>query len=424
MKDRLSSLPNIGRDPTPGSVEDTRDLARQLGKLASELGTSLRDLERIETGEWKGKAALAFTEYIGEDVTPLIRKSHDSFDKASRALHRWAGELQDFQDETARLERTAGEKIDAKAKAKEGTDEYGKASGDVDGVIDKLHDLEDRYGLAAAKISKELDKAADIAPDEPGFWDKLTKGVADAWDATGDWIKEHADQIKLIGDLLSDLTAILALLTIITLPFPPLAAIFATATLVTSGLALAAHGVAKAGGADVSWMQIGLDALGLLPGIGAFSKGVKVVGKTGGAARTAGLAKAAALGEGFTATQVAASRVLLATGDTAKAVTGGVKLLPGKVVLGGTATHVYEVAHGTSSVLSRMGGIVNQGYHAGQWVGSKGANLIPGVTINPLGAGIAMDAGLKIFPKITSIHQHVGEALFPGDQFEKSATGH
>ncbi|MGW3653309.1 WXG100 family type VII secretion target [Streptomyces sp. NPDC000878] len=423
MKDRLSSLPNIGRDPTPGSVEDTRDLARQLGKLASELGTSLRELEQIETGAWKGKAALAFTEYIGEDVTPLIRKSHDSFDKASRALHRWAGELQDFQDETDRLEKSAGDKLDAKAKAKEGTEEYGKASGDVNEVTNKLHDLEDRYSLAAAKISKELDKAADIAPDEPGFWDKLTKGVADAWDATGDWIKEHADLIKLIGDLLSDLTAILALLAIVTLPFPPLAAIFATAALITTGLALVAHGVAKAAGADVSWMQIGLDAVGLLPGIGAFSKGIKVVGETSALARTAGLAKAAALGEGFTATKAAASRVFLATGDTAGFVKGGVPLLPGKVVLGGVADEVYEVAHGTSGLLSRMGGIANQGYHSGQWLGSKGANLIPGVNINPLGAGIAVDAGLKIFPKITSIHQHVGEALFPGDQFEKSATG-
>jgi len=338
-------------------------------------------------------------------------------------LHRWAGELQDFQDETARLERTAGEKIDAQAKAKEGTEEYGKASGDVNGVIGKLHDLEDRYSLAAAKISKELDKAADIAPDEPGFWDKLTKGVADAWDATGDWIKEHADQIKLIGDLLSDLTAILAVLTIITLPYPPLSAFFATAALVTTGLALAAHGIAKAAGEDVSWMQIGLDAVGLVPGIGAFSKGTKVVGETAELAKAAGLGKAAALGEGFKATQAAASRVMLATGDTAKFVTGGVKLLPGKVVLGGTAEHVYEVAHGTSTVLSRMGGVVSQGYHAGQLLGSKGANLLPGVSINPLGAGIAMDAGLKIFPKITSIHQHVGEALFPGDQFEKSAAG-
>lgn len=422
------SFPHIGWDPTPGDVEDTRELAKKLGGLATELGSAVRDLERIENGAWKGKTALAFTEYIEKDVTPLIRKSHESFGKASRALHQWAGELQDFQDEANRLEKSAGEKLDARQEADtkaegKGSKELGKASGEVDEVTNKVHDLEERYKRAAGAISKELDKAGDIAPDEPGFWDKLTKGVADAWDATGQWIKDHADMIKLIGDLLSDLTAILALLAIITLPFPPLAAIFGTAALIASGLALVAHGVAKAAGADVSWMQIGLDAVGLIPGIGAFSKGIKVVGKTSALANAAGLSKAAALGKGFQATKLGSARMLLSTGEQATYVKGGLKLLPGKVVLGGMADNVYEVAHGTSGALSRMGGIANQGYHAGQWLGSKGANLIPGVNINPLGAGIAMDAGLRIFPKITSIHQHVGEALFPGDQFEKSATG-
>nr|WP_251018438.1 enoyl-CoA hydratase/isomerase family protein [Streptomyces sp. ISL-1] len=379
-------------------------------------------MERIENGAWKGKTALAFTEYIEKDVTPLVRMSYDSFGKASRALHRWAGELQDFQDEADRLEKSAGQKLDAEKEAEtkaegKGSKELGKASGEVDEVTNKVHDLEERYKRAAGAISKELDKAGDIAPDEPGFWDRLTKGVADAWDATGEWIKDHADMIKLIGDLLSDLTAILGLLAIMTLPFPPLAAIFGTAALIASGLALVAHGVAKAAGADVSWMQIGLDAVGLMPGIGAFSKGIKVVGKA------PALAKAGNLGKGFEATKLGNARMLLSVGEGARDVTGGLKLLPGKVVLGGTAKNVYEVAHATSGVMSRMGGLANAGYHAGQWVGSKGANLIPGVNINPLGAGIAMDAGLKIFPKITSIHQHVGEALFPGDQFEKSASG-
>lgn len=359
---------------------------------------------------------------------PLIRKSHDSFDKASRALHRWANELHDFQDEANRLEKSAGEKLEAREKAEQkaegkGSEELGKASGAVDEVTGKVHDLEERYKEAAGKISKELDKAGDIAPDEPGFWDKLTKGVADAWDATGQWIKDHADMIKLIGDLLSDLTAVLALLAIVTLPFPPLAAIFGTAALITSGLALVAHGIAKAAGADVSWMQIGLDAVGLMPGIGAFSKGIKVAGKTPALARAAAASKAGALGKGFQATNIGRARMLLSTGEQAGFVKGGIKLLPGKVVLGGMADNVYDVSHATSGLASRMGGIANQGYHAGQWLGSKGANLIPGVNINPLGAGIAMDAGFKILPKITSIHDHVGEALFPGDQFAKSASG-
>lgn len=394
MAGQRPPFPHIGRDPTPGSVEDTRELAKRLGKLAGELGTAVQELERIECGAWKGKTAIAFTEYIGQDVTPLIRKSHESFDKASRALHRWANELQDFQDEADRLEKAAGEKLDARAEAKEGTPEYGKASGDVTGLLDKLHDLEERYKQAAAKISKELDKAADIAPDEPGFWEKLGQGISDAWDATGDWLKDHADLIKAIGDVLGDITAVLGMLAIVTLPFPPLAAIFGTAALIGAGLTLATHGVAKAAGADVSWAQLGLDAVGLLPGIGMFSKGIKVVG-AGKAALTA-----ERLGTSFNATKIGSSRVLMSFGKESADIVGGFGKA-GLVKIGGMSDNVFEVAHSSSGLMSRMGGLSYAGYHQGQLIGSKGANLIPGVNINPFGAGgIALDAGLKIAPKI------------------------
>ncbi|MFJ5839886.1 enoyl-CoA hydratase/isomerase family protein [Streptomyces shenzhenensis] len=398
MTGKRPAFPRIGWDPTPGDVADTRELAKRLGGLASELGTAVRELERIECGAWKGKTAIAFTEYIGQDVTPLIRKSHESFDKASRALHRWAGELQDFQDEADRLEKLAGEKLSAQDKAKaeagsEGSEELGEASSAVNEVINKVHDLEERYRLAAGKIGKELDKAADIAPDEPGFWEKLGKGIADAWDATGDWLKDHADLIKMVGDVLSDVTAVLGMLAIVTLPFPPLAAIFGTAALIGSGLALAAHGVAKAAGADVSWMHVGLDAVGLLPGIGLFSKGVKVIGAAK-ATTTAGR-----LGKGFTSTRIGSSRILMSFGKESSNLTGGLGRA-GIVRLGGMSDDVYQVTHGTSGLMSRMGGLAVAGYHQGQFIGTKGANLIPGVNINPFGAGIALDAGLKIAPKI------------------------
>jgi hypothetical protein len=397
------AFPNIGWDPTPGDVDDTRDLAKKLGGLASDLGTTLRELERIEAGAWKGKTAVAFTEYVGKDVTPLIRKSHDSFDKASRALHRWANELQDFQDEADRLEKSAGEKLEAKETAQQkadekgdgkGSEELGKASGAVDEVTNKVYDLEDRYKRAAGNISKELDKAGDIAPDEPGFWDKLGEGISNAWDATGDWLKEHADLIKMIGDVLSDITAVLGMLAIVTLPFPPLAAIFGTAALIGAGLSLAAHGVAKAAGADVSWTQLGLDAVGLLPGIGMFGKGVKVVG-AGKAAVTAGR-----LGKGFESTRIGSSRVLLSFGQESANITGGLGKA-GLVKIGGMSEDVYQVAHTSSGLMSRMGGLSVAGYHQGQLIGSKGANLIPGVNINPFGVGaMAVDAGLKVAPKV------------------------
>jgi hypothetical protein len=41
------------------------------------------------------------------------------------------------------------------------------------------------------------------------------------------------------------------------------------------------------------------------------------------------------------------------------------------------------------------------GYHPGQLIGAKGANLITGVNLEPFsGVGTALDAGLKVAPKI------------------------
>ncbi|MGW1216245.1 enoyl-CoA hydratase/isomerase family protein [Streptomyces sp. NPDC002499] len=394
-------------------MEDTRDLAKQLGKLAGELGTALGELERIECGAWKGKTAIAFTEYIGQDVTPLIRKSHDSFDKASRALHRWAGELQDFQGRADRLEKSAGEKLDARSKAEakaggKGSDDLAKTSSAVDGVIQQVHDLEEDYRQAARKISKELDKAGDIAPDEPGFWDKLGSGIANAWDATGDWLQEHADLIKMIGDVLSDITAVLGMLAIVTLPFPPLAAIFGTAALIGSGLALAAHGIAMAAGADVGWMTLGTDALGLLPGIGMFGKGVKVVGETAKLGRAAAVAKAGALGKGFQVTELGSSRILLSMGKASKLVQEG-HGVSGLVKIGGSSNFVYEVSHASSGLASRMGGLASAGYHEGQWLGTKGINTLFNGNVDPFsGLGRALDGGLKIAPKVGT---HIKDAI-------------
>lgn len=410
------SLPNIGWDPTPGDVEQTRALSKQIGGLASELGTALRELEQIECGAWKGEAAIAFSDHVAHDVTPLIKKSHESFDKASRALHRWAGELQHYQDETDRLEKEAGKKLDhlADVKAKDdgkGSKDVGDASTAVDDVINKVRDLETRYAQAAANISRELDKAGDVAPDEPGLFDKILGGVKGAVD----WVKDHADVIALIGDLLSDLTGILGFLAIITMPFEPLGMIFATAALVTSGLALVTHLVAKAAGADVSWFHIALDAVGLLPGIGAFGQGAKVANLATATER------AAKLGTAFKASRLASAKNIFAMGEMADQVTGGIRL-GRKVVLGGTASDLGLITHESSGFLSRVAGMANAGYRDGQFIGSKGWNLITGKAANPTGAlAMGFDAGVKILPKLHSIPQHIGEAVHPGDRFHQAS---
>ena len=424
MTGRRPAFPHIGWDPTPGNVEDTRELAKQIGKLAGELGTAVKELDQVEAGAWKGKTAIAFTDYIGKDVTPLIRKSYDSFDKASRALHRWANELQDFQDRADRLEKSAGDKLDAKSKAEgkadgKGSDDLAKASSAVDGVIQKVHELEEEYRQAARKISKELDKAGDIAPDEPGFWDKLGSGIADAWDATGDWIKDHADLIKEIGDILSDITTVLGVLAIITLPFEPLGAIFGAAAVLTSGLALVAHGVAMAGGADVSWLTMGTDALGLLPGIGLFGKGAKVASEAAAGARIA------EFGSGFGVSRIGKAFNVIATGDMAKSVEGGIGLLGRKIVLGGAGRNLGLLSH-ESGTMNRLAGLAEAGYHQGQWLGTKGAALLgEKFTVDPLSKlGRGIDVAGKVLPKGISIGLHSGDSTNPGDSLQQSATAH
>ncbi|WP_263166175.1 putative T7SS-secreted protein [Streptomyces sp. SCSIO ZS0520] len=426
-------LPNIGRDPTPGDVQETKQLARKIDALATDFGTTVSELTGISAGDWKGKTARSFSDHVDEDLTPLFKKAHKSFDKAARALKKWAHELQDFQDETDRLEAAAKKAYEAEAKEKaedgkhakdkKGADTAGKGDAepaaddglDVQGCMDWLHDLDERYAAAAKRIAEELDKAGDIAPDEPGLFDK----IGNAFKSAADWVKDHADLIKLVGDLLSDLSGILGFLAIITMPFEPLGLIFGAAALVTTGLALGAHGLAMAAGADVGWATLGLDAVGLLPGIGAFGKGAKV------ADLATATARAAKLGKGFKATKLATSKVPFAFGKAAEGLEGGLRL-GNKVVLGGTAKNMGLVFHESSGLMSRMAGISQAGYREGQFLGSKGWNMLPfGGHVNPEGAlARGIDAGMKIAPKGLSIPQHVGEALHPGDSFHESAGAH
>jgi hypothetical protein len=440
------SFPHLGFDPTPGDVERTRSLARQLGDLHGELTTTVSELDRLDCGYWKGEAARAFVHHIDEDVTPLIKKAHDSFGRASGALSRWADQLHGFQEEADTLEREAATKqtaLDqaktaaglppddgaphpapqtspnpdpaAAAEAKKKKQALSDAHNALDGVRHRAEELHNRYTSAANAISHDLDKAGDIAPDKPGLFSRIVHGVADAWNDTVKWVQDHADLIKLIGDLLSDLTGILAILAIITAPFEPLGAIFGTAALITGALALGAHVLAKLAGADVSWLQLGLDVLGVIPGIGMFGKGIKVVGN---AARDAKLAE---FGAGFTSSVVRGKQIFAFGEEGLRGLEGGLRFK--NIALFGTRD--FNLISTESGLASRMANLSNSTYHAGQLLGTKGLGLISRgkIAINPMGnLGRGIDATIKAAPKIFSIPQHIGEAIHPGDRFHQAAT--
>ncbi|WBB64203.1 enoyl-CoA hydratase/isomerase family protein [Streptomyces sp. WMMC500] len=446
MADR--DFPHLGFDPAPGDVHETRQLSRALGRLADELGTTVTELERLDGGQWKGKAATAFTDHVAEDVAPDMKRAHTSFDKAATALRRWAVDLERFQVEAAGLEREARRKkealgearrlvaagaatpyLDAPAtggaaeereaerekKQQEKREAAAEAAGDeLEAVRKRAKELRERYFQAADATGRHLDTAADIAPDEPGLFDRIASGVSDVLGDTLDWVKDHADLIKAIGDVLSYVTAALAVLAIVTAPFG-IGAAFATAALITGGLTLATHGIAKAAGADVSWATIGLDVLGVLPVAGAFSKGAKLANL--GAART----RAGQLGANYVANPHRA-RNFASFGDAAGKVTGGLKISPfGKNVALWGRKKVGLVEYAGSGLRSRMAGVAHKGYGEGQWLGTRGLSLISGkhVAIDPFSAGGRMlDSGIKMAPKLVTLPQHVGMDVNIGDRFE------
>ena len=444
------SFPHLGFDPTPGDVERTRDLARQLGGLHTELTTTVGELDRLDCGCWKGEAAKAFVAHIDKDVTPLIKKAHDSFGRASSALGKWADQLHGFQAEADALEREAATKqgaLDhaktaagvpagptdhstphpspeaspnpdphAAAEARKKQQAVTDAGNALDGVRHRAEELHNRFTDAAKAISHDLDKAGDIAPDKPGFFHRLVHSVEAAWDDTVKWVKDHADLIKFISDMLSDLSAVLGVLAIITAPFEPLGAIFAGAALVTGAAALVGDLIAKAAGADVSWLSIGLAAMGVIPGIGVFAKGAKVAKGVVAADR------ALELGEGFTSV-VKTGKSIINFGEHAD---GLVKFaVKGKNIAlwGDKATDMLKA----EGVMNRLRLVSENGYVYGQKIGVQGLKIISGGkwVIDPVSKlGQTIDSVVKIAPKIYGLPGQIQDGKNMGDRFHQSATAH
>ncbi|MFW6691713.1 WXG100 family type VII secretion target [Streptomyces sp. MAR4 CNX-425] len=441
-------FPTLGFDPAPGDVYGTRQLSRAIDKLADELGTTVRELDRIDGGQWKGKAAAAFTDHVAEDVAPDMKRAHQSFDKAATALRRWAGDLDGFQEEARGLEREARRKKEAleeaqglvaaaaakpylespveeggrggggsddreaerEKKQQEKREAAAEAAGDaLEEVRKRAEELRERYFRSADAICRQLDTAAGIAPDEPGLFDRIASGVSDVLGDTLDWVQDHADLIKAIGDVLGYVTAALTVLAIATAPFPPIGAAFASAALVYAGLTLLTHGVAKAAGADVSWATLGLEALGLIPGMGLFAKGVKIVGR--GAAE----ARVAQLGGRFAMRRVGSVRNIVSTGDLAGTVQGGLKLtIAGKgVALWGKNHNVFMVADDFSKVNTKLAAITEP-TRRGRMLGSMGLDIVTGgrVAVDPMSVGgRLLDTGTKVAPQLAApIVEHL-----PGD---------
>lgn len=287
------TYPNLGFDPAPGDTAAVARLVftlRSVGAEVTGVRTELHGIGRANSS-WVGQSATAFTGALGE-LPKYLDKASDSTSAALRALDSWLQELGDFQRRARIYEDRAAEArrriasvraaVDALPAVGPGmTDQQvgelhdrtvaahravGEADGELQAVIGEAQRMLDDHRSRSDEVGRLVRQAADDAPPEPGFFDKIMDGLQAVGDffvgfgqMIADFIEEHADLFKQIGDVLADLAMVVGVIALFVAGGPIL-----WAALALSAAALAFHATAMAGGADVTWETLALDGLGVV----------------------------------------------------------------------------------------------------------------------------------------------------------------
>ncbi|GAA2950861.1 putative T7SS-secreted protein [Streptomyces enissocaesilis] len=318
-----ATYPSLGFDPAPGDAGNVGSLAARTKQAATALDNAQATIKRL-TGNvsWAGDAASAFSRKVGE-LPGYLKDSHEAMRTASTELSKWREALTHYQSTARTYETHAREakgkvasaekaneaaigrynqaaadpafrlggqyftgpalqeaqaKVDAaNARLKQADGELSSASAQLDRaqreleeIIKRAEQLLENHQAEARGIAGQLRKATDSAPD-PGFWDRLGDKFQEIGHAIQEWCARHKDLLNKIGDWLGNISAVLGILALLTLWCPPLSGALALASAGFSAGALLSHGAAKLGGADVSWLSLAGDAVGIIPGA-AFAK--------------------------------------------------------------------------------------------------------------------------------------------------------
>ncbi len=357
-------FPALGFDPAPGRPESVDALVSKLTSTAGALESAHNTLVSVSRSgsAWEGDAAQGFAKKVGE-LPKTMADSVDALKAASAQLTSWSRQLVGYQQTARTYEAEAEEakrrlqdaetrKHDATARYNEAADApafqlFGQrfsddqqlaeaenrikaaqqqletanqqletAARELSTIEDELHqivkqakELHEHHQHDADQTAKALRKANQDAP-QISAWSKIGDGFKKVGKSIKDWATKHADVLKKVGDIAGAASAVLGIAALATMWCPPLSAGLGIAAAGASGVALGAHGLAKLGGADVSWTTIALDGVGVVPFVGGAAKGVKGVAMGVKAIKVegtlaAGGAKLAEAGKAIEATHMA-----------------------------------------------------------------------------------------------------------------------
>lgn len=297
-----------------GEPWSIRSSAKTWSGFASSASTASSDIRGVDAGDFVGDEGDTFRSKVNDDLPPNLDTTSEAWGIVAAALTTYADKLEEYQSQLASLktqydnqQQTASEAattlanseqsdraeqdrittatsdlepgaelppsdyVSQTAGAQSASDE---ANQNVQDTLDAAAKIRSNHRTAVDTCCQEIDKAKDLRFEKPpGFWGKLKNSVCD-------WIADHADILKAISGVLKVISAIAGVLSFI----PVLAPIMGPIALVAGGAALAIDVAVKLATGEGSWLEIGIDAAGmLLPGVGKLLKPA-VMGTKGGRA--------------------------------------------------------------------------------------------------------------------------------------------
>ncbi|MFI7094954.1 putative T7SS-secreted protein [Streptomyces lydicus] len=296
-----SAWPGVGFNPAKGDLHAIQALAsdvKSVGDELDELDHLLKSAGKSH-GAWEGEAAQNFAKKLGE-LPKYLKQGGESMHDCAKALRGWHTHLQGFQDKAGKVEAEAasarkqaesdldhfndvyrkyqpyfGQPMEP-AQAKQMDNEMDAARDRADNSKDKLEELireaerihaqwKDRAGEAERAILK----ASENHPPDLHWWNRAVDGLKSAWRGFKDWLVEHADLLSTIS---AGLAAAALACEFVPVVGTVAGGVLAGASAVCAAGAMAGHWMGNARGNGTPGWKIGLDALGVIPGVGGIAK--------------------------------------------------------------------------------------------------------------------------------------------------------
>lgn len=255
------SYESLGFNPAPGDPGRGQDMARKLRLATNALAQMEDTLSGTGDNDWEGRSATAFYGLVDDDLKPRVIEAHQSFSTASRALDRWLIDLEDFKRRADGLELEAEQARQNVTAAQSSLTGLGSAPTDdpealtafeqskttkgnsvtdnqavLDDIIRRARSLAGEASISASTTAGALETAMDVAPDEPGLFDKIGDSLEGIGQFLGDVVEFVKDNWKdLLHQLISITATILAIASIFFPVLAPFALGFAIADTLMSG---------------------------------------------------------------------------------------------------------------------------------------------------------------------------------------------